>query len=317
MVEPPYGVIRRQLKTGKVVPFLGAGASFVGRPPDAKWAPGQSAFLPSGRELSNLLATETSFPDDSQGDKDNLAKVASYYVDVNGRPILRERLRDVLSTDVPCGALHRYLAEVPAPLVIVVTNYDNLVEKAFRSAGKPYDLVVYPADRKDIAGGILWWPHGATEPTIRAPNDLARDIDLAKTTVIYKMHGTLDPSDARDDNFVITEEDYVEFLSRMTTSTAVPSLFFEHFMERSFLFLGYSLSDWNLRVILKSLNRLLSQTRARPAQDQAQQALPSWAIQYRPSELEQTLWKHRNVSIFDMTVDSFVAKLRDAQSRLR
>lgn len=191
-----------------MVPFLGAGASFVSRPSGADWTPGQSTFLPSGRELSNLLADDTIFPDDSQGDKDNLAKVASYYVDVNGRPVLRERLREVLSLDVPCGDLHRFLAEVPAPLVIVATNYDNLIEKAFQAAGKPYDLVIHPADRKDIAAGVLWWPHGATEPVVRDANKLSRDIDLAKTTVIYKMHGTLDPSAARDDNFVITEEDY-------------------------------------------------------------------------------------------------------------
>ncbi len=153
-----------------MVPFLGAGASFVSRPSGADWTPGQSTFLPSGRELSNL--------------------------------------REVLSLDVPCGDLHRFLAEVPAPLVIVATNYDNLIEKAFQAAGKPYDLVIHPADRKDIAAGVLWWPHGATEPVVRDANKLSRDIDLAKTTVIYKMHGTLDPSAARDDNFVITEEDY-------------------------------------------------------------------------------------------------------------
>ena len=43
------------------------------------------------------------------------------------------------------------------------------------------------------------------------------------------------------------------FLSRMTQGLAVPSLFYEHFSERSFLFLGYSLCDWNTRVVLRNL----------------------------------------------------------------
>jgi hypothetical protein len=307
MVEPPCGVIANRMKAGKVIPFLGAGASFVGRPPGAAWDPERSLFLPSGRELSRFLAQETSFPDENEADKDNLAKVASYYADVNGRPVLRERLRDVLNRDVPCGPIHQLLAEVPAHQVIVVTNYDMLVEKAFQAAGKPYDLVIHPADRKDIASAVLWWPHGAAEPIVRAPNEL--DIDLARTTVIYKMHGTIDPGDPAWDNFVITEEDYVDFLSRMTANTAVPSLFYEHFRERSFLFLGYSLGDWNLRVILKNLSRLLSPRRGH----QEDEPLPSWAIQYHPSELERTLWKNRNVSIFDMTVDDFVQRMRERQ----
>ncbi len=47
MAEPPYGVIWNRLKAGKVVPFLGAGASMAGRPPDTEWNPDSPAFLPS------------------------------------------------------------------------------------------------------------------------------------------------------------------------------------------------------------------------------------------------------------------------------
>jgi hypothetical protein len=298
------------MRAGKVVPFLGAGASFVGRPPGAVWAADQTAFLPSGRELSNLLAGETMFPAESQIDRDDLAKVSSYYADVNGRRVLRERLREVLANDYPSGELHHFLAALPEHQVIVVTNYDTLVEQAFQAAGKPYDLVVHPADRKDIANAVLWWRHGETEPVPIAPNEL--DIDLARTTTIYKMHGTVGRDTGTWDNFVITEEDYVEFLSRMTANTAVPSLFYEYFRERSFLFLGYSLSDWNLRVILKNLSKLLSPKRG-VGTNRDEDILPSWAIQLHPSELERTLWKNRQVSIFDLTVDEFVAKLKQRE----
>ncbi len=306
MAEPPYGVISNCLKSGKVVPFLGAGASLVGRASSESWNPSRPTFLPSGRELSQCLATETSFPSSELRDREDLAKVSSYYADVNGRRTLRERLRDVLVHEFPYGALHEFLAAVPTPLVIVTTNYDTLVEQAFLARGKPYDLVIYPADRKDFANAVLWWRHAAPEPREEDPNEL--DIDLGKTTVIYKMHGTINREANKWDNFVITEEDYIEFLSRMTANTAVPSLFLPYFRERSFLFLGYGLGDWNLRVILKNLTKFLP---AKCAAGYDEEMLPSWAVQYRPSELECRLWARRNISIFDLTIDEFVAKMKE------
>ena len=277
--EPPYGVIWNRMKSGKVIPFLGAGASLSGRDPAANWDPGNPRFLPSGRELSRLLAAESSFPSETQGDLDDLAKVSSYYSIVSGRSVLRERLREVLNHPYGAGELHSFLASVPAHQVIVTTNYDSLLEQAFITAGRPFDLVIYPADRKDIANAVLWWPHGKTEPVVAAPNELS--IDLAKTTVIFKMHGTLKADTDKWDNFVITEEDYVEFLSRMTANTAIPAIFYDHFRERSFLFLGYGLSDWNLRVILKNLSKCFASGHPK---DPEEEALPSWAVQFHPSD---------------------------------
>jgi hypothetical protein len=233
--------------------------------------------------------------------------VSSYFADVVGRPRLRNRLREALARDYPSGPLHTLLAAVPVPLLIVVTNYDTLVEQAFDALGRRYDLVIHPADRSDIANSVLWWPYGAPEPKIEAPNSL--DIDLGKTTVIYKMHGTVLQKTERWDNFVITEEDYIDFLSRMTTQTAIPSLFFEYFHSRSFLFLGYSLKDWNFRVVLRNLSKPL-ESRGRASSNDADEPLPSWAIQLKPSELEQRLWSARHVHIFDVTLDEFIERLQ-------
>lgn len=299
-IEPPYGIISNRIRQGKVIPFLGAGASFVGRPVGALWAPKEPTFLPSGLELAKLLAEESQFPSVDPRDCDDLAKVSSYYTDISGRPTLRDRLREVLNHDYQSGPVHNLLASVKTPQVIITTNYDMLIEKAFLTVQQPYDLVIYPADRKDIANAVLWWPHGAQVPHVCAPNEL--DIDLGKTTVIYKMHGSIVHAEPEWDNFVITEEDYVEFMSRMTTNTAIPSLFYPYFRERSFLFLGYSLRDWNLRVVLKNLSKYLSKN--------GDEALPSWAIQYKPSELDKQLWSRRNVSIFDQAIEEFVDKIQ-------
>jgi hypothetical protein len=288
------------MKAGKVVPFLGAGASLAGRPANAKWTGENVAFLPNAAELSRVLADETSFPDTAPADQDDLAKVASYYTDINGRPILRERLHQILDRDYAVGTVHRFLASLDTPQVIVSTNYDTLLEEAFREKDKPFDLVVYPSDSTEHANSVLWWRYRAEEPEPLPPNQL--DIDLETTNVIFKMHGTVDRTGGAWDNFVVTEEDYVEFLSRLTANAAIPAIFFDYFLERSFLFLGYGLRDWNLRVILKNLGLLL-------ARQGRGEDLPSWAIQHQSSELERMLWKSRKVNIFDVLIDEFVAKL--------
>lgn len=306
MAEPPYGVIWNKLKAGKVIPFLGAGASMVGREINSQWDPKNPKFLPSGYELSRFLADEASFPSQKEVDLNDLAKVASYYAVVSGRKDLRERLHEVLSHEFKFGPLHEYLASIPTPLLIVTTNYDTLLEQAFQSAGKKYDLVIHPpSDKKETANTIWWWPDGATEPTETASNELDPDI-LEQKTIIYKMHGTIKRDSPNWDSFVITEEDYVDFLSRMTSQKAIPSIFYKHFRTRSFLFLGYGLGDWNLRVVLKDLDNYLKSER----HDEEDRSVPSWAIQRNPSELESTLWENRKVNIYDMPLDDFVAKMR-------
>jgi SIR2-like domain len=309
---PPFGDIWDGLKAGKVIPFLGAGASLAGRPQDHGWT-SASAFPPTGSELAHLLADSSNFPSDDQRDRDDLAKVSSYTADISGRIRLRERLRDVLNHRYQRGELHKFLADIPAHLLIVVTNYDTLLEEAFRDAGKPYDLVVYPADRSSIGNSLLWWPHGKSEPEAVEAKEL--DLDLENTTVIYKMHGTICPEADKWDNFVITEEDYIEFLSRMTTNTssAVPAQFYQYSRSRSFLFLGYSLRDWNLRVVLRNLRR---HAEGGPSTDQREDAeRPSWAIQLSPSMLEQRLWIRRSVEIFDMQIEEFVRQLAAWKAR--
>jgi hypothetical protein len=271
-----------------------------------EWTAQAHAFLPSGVELSKYIAYEADFPPDNPYDLGDLAKVSSYYVGRGPRDTLRNLLRTVINHDYQVGRLHRFLANIPVPLVIVTTNYDTLIEQAFHGA-KAYDLVIYPNDGKvtsEWANAVLWRPHGEAQPTFRETNQLEKDIDLDKTTVIYKMHGTIirGPSDEWD-NFVITEDDYAEFLSRMITQGAIPSLFRSHFLGRSFLFLGYGLRDWNLRVLLTSLKQRDDHVR-------------SWAIQRRPSPYERILWNRRNVDIFDLTLDEFVRKMEAARQDL-
>ncbi|MGF1545715.1 MAG: SIR2 family protein [Thiotrichales bacterium] len=301
---PPFGDIARGLRQGRVVPFIGASALCAGRPANAVWSPAAIGFLPSGAELSRFLAEDVDFP--SATDRDDLARVASFYEAFQTRATLRERLRQVLKPEdlgrFAIPSIYRLLAEVPVPQLIVTVNFDTLIERALQAAGKPYDLVVYPADRKDLANAVLWWPHGARAPRTPAPNEL--DIDLETTTVVFKMHGSVQPSEEWD-GFVITEEDHVEFLSRVAGKSAIPSLFSAYLHDRSLLFLGCSLEDWNLRLVLRSLSRYFSR---RMMGDEEE--IPSWAINDHLTELEVKLWRRRGVYPYQLDLDEFVAGVR-------
>ncbi len=304
-IEPPYGEIAELLCEGQVVPFLGAGVNLGTRQPGAVWTEDSEGFLPTGAELSRFLARQSNFPSKDEHDLVDLAKVASYFVEATARRSLRKHLRRILDQEFAPCEIHRYLAAVPAPLLIVTTNYDTLTEQAFKDAGRPYDLVIHPTDRKDVQASVLWWEHQATEPKALPPNQLI--IDLKKRTVIYKMHGSVDRLQGKWDSYVITEEDYVDFLSRMTGQMAVPAQFMRHFSARHFLFLGYGLRDWNLRVVLKNLKT------ARPSLESDDGAddedLRSWAIQYHPSSLEEKLWNARHIEIYDVEINEFVRRL--------
>jgi hypothetical protein len=317
-IYPPYGIIANRMLAGKIVPFLGAGASLVGLEPGKNWDAKAPTYPPSGGDLSRHLADETTFPLEDFRDRSDLSKVSSYYVDNSSRTILKETLRAVLARHYQFGNLHKVLAAQTAIRLFVVTNYDTLLEDAFDAIHRPYDLVIYPADRKDLMNGLLWRRNGEADPITKEANEF--DVDFKETSVIFKMHGTVGQIDSRNNNFVITEEDYVEFLSRMTTNSAIPPVFLDYARDCSFLFLGYSLSDWNFRVLLRNLGKHLI-TKAARAQGSSKQNeqpstpiqpeddVPSWAIQLNPSELERILWNKRNVKIFDLSVEEFAVKM--------
>jgi SIR2-like protein len=293
---PPYGLIREVLCSGRVIPFVGSGASLGGRQIDSAWMKGRVEYLPTAVELASHLAKMIAFPDDELPD---LSKVAQYYDVVGGRQQLEQELHRIFNGDYPITSLHTFLAGVSissSPLLIVTTNYDDLIERALNSKGCVYDVVTHTTN-PDMGDRLLWLEHGADDP--REVNANKLDIDLEKVTVVYKMHGTVDRRKSTRGQYVITENDYIDFLTRMTKNKAIPSIFAEPFQTRPFLFLGYGLYDWNLRVVL---NRIEKDLRRR-------KGIKSWAIQHRPKALEQRFWQERGVEVYNMTIEDFITQI--------
>ena len=293
---PPYPIIFQGLTQRRVIPFIGAGASLGRVVDDVAWDKDTASRPPTAGELTHHLAKQAVFPEAEQRD---LAKVAQYYDAVAaGRVALHRELHEIFARDYPLADIHSFLAEIEAPLIIVTTNYDDLIERAFRAREKPFDVVVHTT-HSEHADSVLWWPCDQ-EPRYVTPNEFV-DINLDTTTVIYKMHGSADSQDEFRDSYVITEDDYIEFLTRVATKTAIPAIFAEPFQMRHFLFLGYGLGDWNLRVVLNKLERDWPRRRG----------IRSWAIQLHPSALERQFWQQRGVEIYDMTIQEFIHNLRE------
>jgi len=296
-LPPPYPAIHRALIAGAVIPFLGAGAPLYARNPnETSWYQKQKdkediLHLPNASELANFLAAETDLPASEWGE---LTKMAQYYEAVVGMEPLRGWLRRIFSCNQPPTPLHRFLAAVPAPLLCVTTNYDDSLERAYLEQGRPYDVVVHLT----VPDKVLWWPHGDAEPRELLADQLL--IDLDKTSVVYKIHGAIDRRQKQIGTYVITEDDYVEFLTRMTRKTVIPSIFAEPFQTRPFLFLGYGLYDWNLRVILNHIQDFRGHPKFR-----------SWAIETLTKPVERMLWEARGVTVYDgLTLEEFLTELK-------
>jgi hypothetical protein len=295
--------------SGEVVPFLGAGANMCDRPDDTPWESGQ--FLPSGAELAAALAKESRYPATDTWD---LLRVSQYVDAVLGERQLYRYLRKIFDVDYPTTSLHAFLARLPAvarenrapqPLVIT-TNYDDLVERALRERDEPYDVVWYEA-KGSLGGKFMHRPPGGTAVPIDVPDKYDAGLSLAEQPVILKLHGAIDRDDPKGngDSFVITEDNYIDYLAQGDVGSQIPVTLRERMGDSHFLFLGYSMRDWNLRVIL---NRIWG----------AQELdLKSWAIQREPEDpttkkIEERLWAARgDVEPLYVELREYIARLSD------
>jgi hypothetical protein len=63
---------------------------------------------------------------------------------------------------------------------------------------------------------------------------------------------------------VLTEDDYLDFLMRLSTDQHIlPTRIQEAFTDSTLLFLGYGLADWNFRVLFRALVEYLDKSSTR------------------------------------------------------
>jgi len=297
--ESHYDTVLRAIADGRVVPLLGAGVNLCGRPEGTAWQHGR--YLPSGAELAAHLAGLFAYPEDELVD---LLRVSQYVEVMLGSGPLYDKLHELFDADYPPSPVHELLAGLPKRLglagrrryqLIMTTNYDDALERAFRAAGEDFDLVWYVAETEH-RGKFLHLPPDGEPRLISRPNEYD-GLSLEERTVILKIHGAIDRRRPERDSYVITEDHYIDYLTRTDVSTLVPVTLGAVLRHSHFLFLGYSMRDWNLRVMLHRIWAEQSRT------------YKSWAIQLHPNPIDDEFWHRRGVDVLDTSLEEYVAGL--------
>ena len=212
-------------------------------------------------------------------DTTNLARVATFFEN----RFSRHRLVQTIAQEVQDRRRHspmlQMLASLDFPLVIN-TNQDGLFEEALRQAGKKPRLGdLRTGEPKGRRSG---YPESHDSP------------------IVFKLHGDL----GSPESVVVTDEDLMKFTMRMTESDAfnpVPVGLKYHLTKWTTLFVGYSLRDYNLRLLLTTLRWRIDSAN-----------LPDmFSVDLNPDPLVLEVWenKHRYVKFLAEDVWTFVPSL--------
>jgi len=162
--------------------------------------------------------------------------------------------------------IHTFLAKLPKKMrdknfippykLIVTTSYDDSLERAFYSEKEPFDLVYYVADgeyrgkfKHMICDQFTYRTYDdfweQEKPKIKPLDSKSEDLLKGRPTIL-KLYGTW------RDNFVITEDHYLSYLSSDSVSKLLPNNLLELLIveQSQILLLGYSPSYFDLELIL-------------------------------------------------------------------
>jgi DNA-binding SARP family transcriptional activator len=254
-------------------------------------------------ELTMHLAARFGYP--GEDGAATLPRVAQYVAVMKGSGPLYDGLHDLLEADLAPTPLHRFFASLPALLrergaphqLLVTTSYDNALERAFEEAGEAFDVVSYLAAGRN-RGRFCHLPPDGTGRLIEEPNTYATELSLERNTVILKLHGQVERTPSREwESFVVTEDDYIDYLAHTDVAATVPVSLAATLRRSHFLFLGYTMADWNLRVVLHRLwgDQPLSYR--------------SWAVQPEPKPLEREFWRRRDVDVVELAFEEYAQTL--------
>jgi hypothetical protein len=221
--------------------------------------------LPSWSQLIDLIAEELGWDGDVfKATGVNYLQLAEYYV-VEKRTIgpLRSRMDKLFNppnSDIQQSRAHKALASLKLP-IIYTTNYDEIIERAFELNGNSkYHTITNIEDIQDAKADV---------------------------TQIVKFHGTF----ADDKGLVLTESSYFD---RLDFESALDIKLRGDMLSRALLFIGYSFSDPNIRLILYKLSKLRSQNKS-PAR------FPTAIMTtFGPNSLERTLLSQWEVEVVEL-----------------
>ena len=186
----------------------GVGAIFVGA------GVSMAAGYPSWATLLKEIGEELGI---SSGDVHDLAALAQWSIlESGGATRVRNVIKEQIGRDYPVPETLATIARLPVRH-IWTTNYDLLIERAFKDIDRPVDTI-----------------SGAKDLSLKATPGATR---------LYKMHGSVDHLD----DVVISTDDYELFRSKRG---AYLPLLQAHLTSMSMLFVGLSFTDPNVKHVL-------------------------------------------------------------------
>ena len=277
-VTDAHEVIADAVRQRRCILFLGAG---VHAPPPAgsDWDYPPESRPPIGSDLSRRLAErcglQSRFPGE---DPANLQRVALFFEIARSRHQLVDAVVEAVQTGKRPSPMLDALAQLGFPLIIT-TNYDQLFENALVRQHRQPRVAVYT-------------------PNLEATSDY-RD-PAADTPVVFKIHGDI----GRPETLVITDEDYIQFVLRMSNKDPydpVPLTLKYHLTGWTTVFVGYSLLDYNLRLLFKTLRWKIDNA-----------SVPDmYSVDFHPDPLIFDVWhnQRRYVKFIAQDVWAFVPRL--------
>jgi hypothetical protein len=266
------------VRSQQCILFLGAGVHAA--PPTGSPFDYPPELRPRvGSALSHELAAASGFAGHlPREDPGNLQRVALAYEIAFSRARLVDAVTDAVDVGKEPSPMLRGLARLDFP-VVITTNYDQLFEKALRDAGKQPRVAIYTPDLEETTD--------FRNPTAQSP-------------IVFKIHGDI----SRPETVVITDEDYINFVLRMSNKEPydpLPLRLKMYLTDWTTLFIGYSLLDYNLRLLLKTLRWKIDNAN-----------LPDmYSVDRTPDPLIMNVWQsqRRYVKFIAQDVWAFVPRL--------
>jgi len=283
--DTDWEVLMKRIKDGRCTPFLGAGVYSEGpslRSAVAKkWAADYNYPFADGADVARVAR----FLNVEYGD----AEYAS------GKYVEELAKLPTPNFDDPTEP-YNILAKLPLPIYIT-TNYDDMMERALQK------------NQRDVKTDLCKWVKSLEDTSPLAEQGFQPNVANPSVFHLYGYTQT-------QQSMVMSEDDYFQFLINVSKDQElIPKRIQQAITGTSLLLLGYSLEDWDFRILFHFLAGYLKNSTSRT----------HVAVQLSPNASTDDL-RQRAQTFFDKyfeskspdirvsweTTPQFVTKLRDS-----